>query len=89
MARSRLRLLPVAVLLLSTNQAGAVDERVKSACRDDYFQFCSGHEVGSEALRQCMRKADSKLSPICVDALVAAGEVTADEIKRRRAATAR
>jgi hypothetical protein len=36
-----------------------------------------------------MRKAGDKLSPSCVDALVEAGEISASEVQRRRAATAR
>ena len=90
MARSCSGALFVAVLVLWPGQAGAVvSEKVRKICRDDYFAHCNGHEVGSEALRECMRKAGDKLSPSCVDALVEAGEISASEVQRRRAATAR
>ena len=75
----------VALLLVTSGQADAIDERVRHACSGDYAAFCSAYQVGSEALRQCMRKADKKLSPGCIDALVAAGEVSGAEVKRRRA----
>ncbi len=50
------------------------------------MEHCNTHEVGSEALRACMRKAGPKLSPTCVDALVDAGEVSAEEVAKKRAA---
>jgi adenylate kinase len=76
----------LALFVLPLHQAGAVSERVRTACRHDYTTFCSAHEVGSDALRQCMHKADKKLSPSCIDALVEAGEISAKEVQRRRAA---
>lgn len=75
----------VAVAALSA-PAFAVSEKVKNACKDDYMAHCNIHEVGSEALRVCMRKAGPKLTPACVDALVEAGEVSADEVAKKRAA---
>jgi hypothetical protein len=50
----------------------------------DYFSYCSQHEVGSQALRQCMRQAGPKLSKRCIGALVAAGEVSQVEVDRRK-----
>jgi hypothetical protein len=85
MARSYWVTLVAALPILSANPAAAIDERVRNACREDYYTFCNAHEVGSEALRECMRKADKKLSPSCIDALVAAGEVSGKEVARRRA----
>ena len=71
-------------LAVTTSQAGAVSSAVKFACMSDYFSYCSQHEVGSQALRQCMRSAGSKLSKRCVNALVAAGEVSQTEVDRRK-----
>jgi hypothetical protein len=65
--------------------AFAVSSAVKIACMADYFAYCSSHEVGSTALRQCMRSAGSKLSKRCVNALVAAGEVSKTEVAQRAA----
>jgi hypothetical protein len=61
--------------------ASAVSEAVTSACRDDYFAYCSAHAVGSEGLRQCMRTNGASLSLGCVYALIKAGEVTLTEVK--------
>jgi hypothetical protein len=80
--------LGIGLFFLSAGQAAAIDERVRHACSGDYTAFCSQYAVGSEGLRQCMRRADKKLSPSCIDALVAAGEISGAEVKRRRAAAA-
>jgi len=64
----------LAVFLLSVGSAEAVSDRVRAACTSDYFTHCSAHEVGSPALRQCMRSVGVGLSKPCLTALVADGE---------------
>jgi hypothetical protein len=64
--------------------AGAVSERVKNACRSDYYAHCGDHAVGSASLRFCMRRAQDRLSRTCLKELVAAGEVTKADIRRYR-----
>jgi len=71
--------------VLSASQAGAVSLAVKRACLGDYLSYCSSYSVGSGELRQCMRNAGPKLSRGCVNALVAAGEVSKTEVSRRSA----
>jgi hypothetical protein len=56
------------------------------ACAGDYFSYCSQHSPSSPGVRQCMRANGLKLSQRCVNALVAAGEVSANEVARRQAA---
>jgi hypothetical protein len=73
------------ILICSAPQAGAVSSAVKYACMADYFAYCSAYDVGSTALRQCMRNAGSKLSKRCISALVTAGEVSKSEVRRRAA----
>lgn len=51
-------------------EASAVSQAVKDACRGDYQRHCSQHEVGSEALRDCMADAFDKLSEPCVAAIL-------------------
>lgn len=82
------RSIAVAALTLAavSQSAYAVSDKVKNACKNDYMEHCNTHEVGSESLRACMRKAGPKLSPTCVDALVDAGEVSAEEVAKKRAA---
>ncbi|CFX01745.1 conserved exported protein of unknown function [Candidatus Filomicrobium marinum] len=72
-------------LVFSVSQAGAVSLSVKRACIGDYLSYCSAHSVGSSSLRQCMRDAGPRLSRGCVNALVAAGEVSKAEVSRRSA----
>jgi hypothetical protein len=70
---------------LLPGQAFAVSSSVKFACMSDYLSYCSQHEVGSQALRQCMRANGPRLSARCVKALVGAGEVSQAEVARRSA----
>ena len=76
----------LATLTASQSDAHAVSARVKMACAADYFSYCSQHSPTSPAVRQCMRSNGLKLSNRCVNALVAAGEVSAAEVARRTAA---
>jgi hypothetical protein len=73
---------------LSGVPAYAVSDNVKHACRDDYFQHCSQYAVGSEELRQCMRKVGEDLSTPCLVALVQDGEITKEDVERHNAAKA-
>lgn len=66
----------------TTTHAFAVSEPVKQACRDDYFSFCSQHEVGSDALRNCMRASRKQLSKVCVTALAKSGEASKADIAK-------
>lgn len=75
-----------AVALFSAVNAYAVSDRVKSACRSDYFQHCSQFLVGSDELRQCMRNVGEDLSTPCLVALVEDGEITKQDVERHNAA---
>ncbi len=78
----------VIALLLGASgaaEAGAVSLAVQRACMSDYFAHCSRYMVGSPEVRSCMSKAGPKLSGRCVNALVAAGEVSKAEVSRRSA----
>ena len=75
----------IAAAIIPVSAAYATSSAVKIACMSDYFAYCSSHEVGSSGLRQCMRSVGSKLSKRCVNALVAAGEVSKTEVSRRAA----
>jgi len=76
------------LLILTTfvsSSAFAYSEQVRSACKNDYMTHCNMHELGSESLRKCMRSVGPRLEPTCVNALVAAGEVSAEEVAKKRA----
>ncbi len=82
-----LRLLITAAAIIGpfavASQAHAVSPAVQQACMNDYFRFCSHVDVGSRSLRRCMASKGPRLSRRCVNALVAAGEVSHRVIKRR------
>jgi hypothetical protein len=47
--------------------------------------YCSQHDPDGRGVRQCMRANGLKLSTACVNALIAAGEVSKREVARRAA----
>ena len=69
---------PIAVgaCIGSSTRVGAVDPRVEAACSSDYFAHCGQHDPEGREVRRCMRANGEKLTPSCIDALVAAGEVS-------------
>ncbi len=66
-------------------QAPAASLSVELACAADYYAYCSQHDPDGPEVRVCMRRNGRKLSQRCLRALVAAGEVSKDEIERRTA----
>ena len=73
----------LAVLAVSATTADAViTERVKNACRSEYYAYCSAHAVPSAGLSSCMRGVQDQLSQACLKELVAAGEVSKDEVRK-------
>jgi hypothetical protein len=57
---------------------------VQKACAADYHAHCSEYGLESAALRTCMDRNGRSLSQTCVQALVAAGEVSRAEVDRRK-----
>ncbi len=66
----------------------AVNDQVRQACKADYYQHCSQFSVGTDELRQCMRKVGEGLSSPCLVALVQAGEITKADVERHNAGKA-
>ena len=75
----------IAAIAVQATAASAVSLSVKRNCAGDYLSYCSQHGIGGKAVRQCMRKNGHRLSKRCVNALVAAGEVSKAEVSRRAA----
>ena len=86
---SSLRLLAAAITLgtvaMHSSQASALSMSVQLACASDYYAHCSSHDPFGSGVKACMRANGLKLSTRCVNALVAAGEVSKSEVERRRA----
>ena len=60
------------------------NKAVQKACAKDYKAHCGQYGVETEALRLCMDRAGQRLTKTCVNALVAAGEVSGQEVERRK-----
>jgi predicted anti-sigma-YlaC factor YlaD len=71
--------------ILPATQAGAVSAGVRYACAGDYLANCSAYAPDSAETRRCMRAVGYNLSKGCLNALVAAGEVSKSEVGRRSA----
>ncbi len=69
--------------IATAGTASAVSLRVKLACASDYYSYCSQHTPESSGVRQCMRAHGPQLSQRCVNALVAAGEVSRETVEKR------
>ncbi|HEX2842577.1 hypothetical protein [Hyphomicrobium sp.] len=72
--------------LAASTQAGAVSLSVKMACASDYYAHCSQHAPDSPGVRKCMRSVGRNLSQGCINALVAAGEVSKSVVEKQVAA---
>ena len=72
-------------IAVHSSQASATSLSVQLACATDYYAYCSKHDPDGPGVRGCMRANGPKLSTRCVNALVAAGEVTKAEVERRTA----
>ena len=57
---------------------------VQKARAKDYKAHCGQYGVETEALRLCMDRAGQRLTKTCVNALVSAGEVSKQEVERRK-----
>lgn len=80
MIRSSLGLI---LILSMPHAAQAVDSRIAAACVRDYLSYCSVHDPDGPAVRKCFRAHGNNLSSRCVNALVAAGEVSPAEVARK------
>ena len=76
-----------AVLTLQTAahaESVTVTPAVQQNCEWDYHNLCSQYAIGSELLDMCFRSNGPKLSKGCVDALIAAGDVSREYVDRQK-----
>lgn len=85
-----LRPLPVVVFgcafIALLGHARAASLAVEIACAADYYAYCSEHDADSPQTRACMDRNGPNLSWVCINALIAAGEVSRTEVERRAVA---
>jgi hypothetical protein len=79
----------IAMFCLVVWSCGAVAQHtyskaVQKACANDYKTHCGQYGIETDALRLCMDRAGQRLTKTCIDALVAAGEVSKQEVERRK-----
>jgi hypothetical protein len=67
--------------LAPTEAEAVVTQRLRNACRSEYFAYCAQHQVGSPGLRSCMRAMQDRLSFACLKEMVAAGEASPADIR--------
>lgn len=53
----------------------AYPQKIKNACKSDYFRFCPKYGEDSPQLKACMRSAGGNISPRCRDALADGGYI--------------
>lgn len=70
-------------ILTAGSPASANSLSVQLACASDYYAYCSKHDPDGAAVKACMRANGLRLSDRCLNALVAAGEVSKAEVSRR------
>ena len=63
------------VVLSAVGAAWAYSPKVEQACKADYYRFCPNYPLNTPALRTCMEAKSQQLSPVCITALLDAGEV--------------
>jgi hypothetical protein len=73
-------LIASALVLAFAGAAGAesvtVTKAVQDACAWEYDKFCNQYGLGSELLDICFKQNARNMTKACVDALVAAGDVS-------------
>ena len=77
-------LLTSVVLSASSAGANAVGWKTQLNCGSDYYAYCSKFSVGSPELRKCMRANGPMLSKTCINALIADGEISQEEVAQHK-----
>jgi hypothetical protein len=84
MALLRLAFLFVILSAGSALAQHTYSDAVQRACANDYKQNCREYGIETEALRLCMDRAGQELTKACVDALVADGEISKQQVEVRK-----
>ncbi|MGA8689371.1 MAG: hypothetical protein WB662_05515 [Methyloceanibacter sp.] len=63
-------------------QTAPITKDMQTYCVNDYKKFCGDYGLQTKALTNCMMRAGPGLSPACVNALVAAGQVSQAQVDR-------
>ena len=69
---------------LAQAESVTVTPAVQQNCEWDYHNFCSQYAIGGDLLDMCFRSNGPKLSKPCVDALIAAGDVSQEYVDQQK-----
>jgi hypothetical protein len=61
-----------------------ITKDVQNACAWEYDKFCNQYGLGTQLLDICFRQNASNLTKACVDALVAAGDVSQEYVDQQK-----
>ena len=89
MKTSHLALLAAFALVLgfaghARAEAQNITKAVQDACEWEYDKYCNQYGIGSELLSMCFKQNASNLTKACVDALVAAGDVSEEYVQQQK-----
>lgn len=65
-------------------EAQNITKAVQDACEWEYDKFCNQYGLGSALLNMCFKQNASNLTKACVDALVAAGDVSEEYVQQQK-----
>ena len=89
MASFRVSLLVASIFVLGVaGEAGAqsvtINKAVQDACAWEYNKFCNQYGIGSQLLDICFRQNADHMTKACVDALIAAGDVSQEYVDQQK-----
>jgi hypothetical protein len=61
-----------------------ISKAVQDACAWEYDKFCNQYGLGSELLDMCFKQNASNMTKACVEALVAAGDVSQEYVDQQK-----
>ena len=64
-------------------QSVTVTKAVQDACAWEYNKFCNQYGIGSQLLDMCFRQNAEHMTKACVDALIAAGDVSQEYVDQQ------
>ncbi len=61
-----------------------ISKAVQNACAWEYDKFCNQYGLGSELLDICFKQNARNMTKACVDALIAAGDVSQEYVDQQK-----
>jgi hypothetical protein len=64
-------------------QSVTINKAVQDACAWEYDKFCNQYGIGTQLLDICFRQNAEHMTKACVDALIAAGDVSKEYVEQQ------